>query len=214
MYGRTRLSRDGNTLVPSATRRAKTRPYGVRAAMPLPYSRRSVARVCSKIRTPWRRQASLRPQASLAGWTIATPSLSQRPPRKVGEFTSARSWSASRTVMSRPYRATASATSWSSSTWWGWVATSISPVRSHSASMPWRLMVSSMASRLAAPRRSSWPSSEGQRSRPLPKPWVRLAAQNPPLRPEAAHPTSLPSTSTTSSAGSRSLAMRAVHRPE
>ena len=44
-------------------------------------------------------------------------------------------------------------------------------------------------------------------------PWVRLAEQKPPLRPDAALPTVRASSSTTSLDGSRSLASRAVHRP-
>src|SRR6201996_1342220 len=45
-------------------------------------------------------------------------------------------------------------------------------------------------------------------------PWVRLAEQNPPLRPDAAQPAVLASSSTTSAPGSRSRASRAVHNPE
>ena len=63
------------------------------------------------------------------------------------------------------------------------------------------------------PSRSSSASSAGKRARPLASPWVRLAAQKPPLRPDAAHPMARPSSSTTSAAGSRSLASRAVHSP-
>ena len=48
------------------------------------------------------------------------------------------------------------------------------------------------------PSAASWSYSSGQRSRPLASPWVRLAAQNPPLRPDAAHPIRSPSSSTTS----------------
>ena len=44
-------------------------------------------------------------------------------------------------------------------------------------------------------------------------PCVRLAAQNPPLRPLAAQPTPRASRTTTSRCGSRSLAIRAVQRP-
>ena len=44
-------------------------------------------------------------------------------------------------------------------------------------------------------------------------PWVRLAEQKPPLRPDAAQPTVRASSSTTSRDGSRSLASSAVHRP-
>ena len=56
-------------------------------------------------------------------------------------------------------------------------------------------------------------SSSGQRARPLPRPWVREAAQKPPLRPEAAQPISAPSIRTTSRCGSRSLAMQRGPQP-
>ena len=48
---------------------------------------------------------------------------------------------------------------------------------------------SSMPSRFSRPSRSRVASSSGNRSRPLRSPWVRLAEQNPPLRPDAAQPT-------------------------
>lgn len=66
---------------------------------------------------------------------------------------------------------------------------------------------------VALPSSSSFLISSGQRSSPLGRPWVREAAQNPPLRPEAAQPVSCPSISTTSRSGSRSLASSAVHSP-
>ncbi|CAM5660941.1 hypothetical protein SALBM217S_08463 [Streptomyces griseoloalbus] len=113
----------------------------------------------------------------------------------------------------RPRAAISSYQDRSSSAWYGSVATSISPVRSKSQSMECRATVSSMASRLRAPSRSRVWISPGQRASPLARPWVREAAQNPPLRPEAAQPTSRPSTSTTSRDGSRSLAISAVHSP-
>ena len=62
------------------------------------------------------------------------------------------------------------------------------PTRSQSASMPYAAMSSPMASRFAMPSRSSSSISSGQRLRPLSRPWVRLASQKPPLRPEAAQP--------------------------
>lgn len=45
-------------------------------------------------------------------------------------------------------------------------------------------------------------------------PWVRLAEQNPPLRPEAAQPAVPASSSATSADGSRCRASSAVHSPE
>ena len=54
--------------------------------------------------------------------------------------------------------------------------------------------VASMASRFSLPSRSSTPTSSGNRSTPLASPWVRLAAQKPPLRPDAAQPQRSPST--------------------
>ena len=53
--------------------------------------------------------------------------------------------------------------------------------------------------------------SAGHRRRPLRKPWVSEAEQNPPLRPEAPAPVSYCSRTTTSREGWRSLANRAVH---
>jgi len=53
----------------------------------------------------------------------------------------------------------------------------------------------------------------GKRCWTLAMPWVRLDSMNPPLRPLAAEPISPASISTTSRAGSRSLAMIAVHNP-
>jgi hypothetical protein len=80
--------------------------------------------------------------------------------------------------------------------------------------MPCRLIVASISPRFRRPRRSSTPDSPGNRARPLATPWVRLAAQNPPLRPVAAEATRPASSSTTSRPGSRSLASKAVQSPE
>ena len=82
-----------------------------------------------------------------------------------------------------PYRRASDSASRSQATWWGSVATSSSPVRSKSQSIPSVAMVASMASRFSAPSRSRVSISSGNRSIPLASPWVRLAAQNPPLRP-------------------------------
>lgn len=202
-------------LVPSATVRARIAPYGVRTAIPAPYGLRVRAGVFSWTRTPRSRQARFRPQASFAGCSIATPLRSKRPASKVGESTCSRTAPVSRYSMpsARPLARISSYHFSSSRAWYGSVATSISPVRSKSQSMEWRATVSSMASRLRAPSRSKVWISSGQRASPLGRPWVREAAQNPPLRPEAAQPTSRPSTRTTSRAGSRSLAISAVHSP-
>ncbi len=146
---------------------------------------------------------------------MATPRRSNRPPMKVGESTSARTWSRSRSSRwpAKPSFRASSYISFSSSSWCGSVATSISPLRSKSQSMPYAATAASIASRLRSPSSSSFASSPGQREMPLLRPWVREAAQNPPLRPEAAQPTSCPSISTTSRPGSRSLARSAVHSP-
>ena len=79
--------------------------------------------------------------------------------------------------------------------------------------MPWSATAFSMASRFSRPSRSSAGISSGKRSIPLRRPWVRLAAQNPPLRPDAAQPAVRASRTTTSRSGSRSLASSAVHSP-
>ena len=63
------------------------------------------------------------------------------------------------------------------------------------------------------PSRSSVSISSGQRLRPLSRPWVRLASQKPPLRPDAAHPTVRASTTTMRASGSRRRASSAVHKP-
>ena len=65
----------------------------------------------------------------------------------------------------------------------------------------------------AAPSRSSAAISSGKRDSPLSSPCVRLAAQNPPLRPLAAQPMLLASSSRTSRPGSRSFAVSAAHSP-
>ena len=90
---------------------------------------------------------------------------------------------------------------------------SMEPVRSKSQSMPYRPSAASIASRFSAPRRCSVANSAGNRSRPLAAPWVRLASQNPPLRPLAAQPTRLPSITSTDRPGLASLASRAAHSP-
>ena len=74
-------------------------------------------------------------------------------------------------------------------------------------------MSAPIASRFAMPRRSSRSISSGQRLRPLSRPWVRLASQNPPLRPDAAQPTVRASTRTMRASGSRRCASSAVHSP-
>ena len=81
MYGRSRLTSEGNALVASTTRLARNTPRRVRTVTPSASLARPVAGVRSAIRTPSRSQASARPQASLAGCTPAEPSLSQVPAR-------------------------------------------------------------------------------------------------------------------------------------
>ncbi len=81
MYGRSRLTRDGNALVASATRRARSTPCRVRTITPSASLARPVAGVRSAMRTPIRSQAAARPQASLVGWIRAVPPLSQVPAR-------------------------------------------------------------------------------------------------------------------------------------
>ena len=94
----------------------------------------------------------------------------------------------------------------SHSSWCGSVATASAPVRSHSASMPYAAMSAPIASRFSRPSRSSWSISSGQRLSPFSRPCVRLASQNPPLRPDAAHPTVLRlDAATTRASGSRRL---------
>ena len=58
-----------------------TTPYAVCSPSPDPVSSTESTAEFSKIRTPTRRQACLRPPASRAGSTIATPERSSRPPR-------------------------------------------------------------------------------------------------------------------------------------
>ena len=112
-----------------------------------------------------------------------------------------------------PWSASSRANSVSSPTCQSSTAMSSSPVRSNSASIPCLVMVASMPSRFSRPSRSSVSNSSGNRAKPLASPWVRLLAQKPPLRPDAAQPTVAASTRMTSRAGSASLACSAVHRP-
>jgi hypothetical protein len=85
--------------------------------------------------------------------------------------------------------------------------------RSNWQSRPSSVTSAANPSRLARPRRSSSSNSSGQRFRPLAAPWVRLASQNPPLRPDAAQPICWPSSRTTRAAGLRRLARTAVQSP-
>ena len=86
-------------------------------------------------------------------------------------------------------------------------------MRSKSQSMPRDRTVAAISSRFAWPSRSSAGISASNLSIPLASPWVRLAEQKPPLRPDAAQPTRRASSSTISADGSRSFASSAVHRP-
>ena len=79
-----------------------------------------------------------------------------------------------------------------------------SPTGKSRQSMPWAAIVSPISARFCAPSFSSSGISPGNRDRPLPTPWVRLAEQKPPFRPDAAQPVVSASTRTTSADGSRS----------
>ncbi len=81
MYGRSRRTSEGNALVPSATRLARSTPSLVCTVTPSASLASPVAGVRSAMRTPIRSQAAARPQASLAGCTSAVPSLSHPPAR-------------------------------------------------------------------------------------------------------------------------------------
>ncbi len=101
----------------------------------------------------------------------------------------------------------------SPASWYDSTATSSSPERMKSQSMPSSVTVRSIASRFSRPRRSSVGMSSGQRSAPLAKPWVSELDTKPPLRPVAPSAARPPSTRTTSRSGSCCLASSAVHRP-
>ncbi len=90
---------------------------------------------------------------------------------------------------------------------------SISPVRSQPQSISWRPMVSSIASRFSMPRPTSRGSSSGNSSAPWAIPCVSEAMQMPPLRPLACPAIAPASRTTTSRAGSASLASSAAQRP-
>ena len=197
----------------STTWRARTVPVAVVRVTRSPALRSRCTRVASWIRPPAPSTASARPHASRAGLSIATPCRSSSPPRYVGEVTSSRVSSAVSSSASSPssrivwQRARRSASCQGSS------ATSSSPVRSKSQSIPRSRIVDSIASRLAAPKRCNSGISPGHRASPLPTPWVRLAAQNPPLRPVAAQPSRAPSSTTTWRPGCSSRASNAAHKP-
>src|SRR5450755_2506231 len=89
-----------------------------------------------------------------------------------------------------------------------------SPTGAKPQSMPRAATVSPISARFCAPSFSSSGISAGKRDRPLPMPWVRLAEQKPPFRPDAAQPVVSASRSTISAEGSRSRASSAVHSPE
>ena len=94
------------------------------------------------------------------------------------------------------------------------VATSSSPVRSNSQSMPCASTASPdrVEVLLARAARASRARS-GQRSSPLQKPWVRLAAQKPPLRPRRGPADGRASSSTTSRDGSSLLGQQRGPQP-
>jgi hypothetical protein len=73
VYGRSRLISDGNALVASTARLARSTPRRVRRVTPSASLARPVAGVRSAIRTPIRSQAAASPQASRAGWIMAVP---------------------------------------------------------------------------------------------------------------------------------------------
>ena len=135
---------------------------------------------------PRRSAAAARPQASLAGLSITVRSAPARTPaRKRGEWTSACTAARSRYSSSVPCRADSSTHSSSSGTCHGSVATSSTPVGSRSQSIASSRTNATSSSRFRRPSSSRTSISPGKCSRPLPRPCVREAAQNPPLRPLA-----------------------------
>ena len=191
------------------------RPPSVTTATPSPAVSRRRTGECSKISTPalLGRAGESRRRACRGARARSSASRTRRRDMS-GEATDARTWAwSSRTTPSSPRAAASCAHSSSHSSWCGSVATARAPTRSHSASIPHSAMSAPIASRFAMPRRSSSSISSGQRLRPLSRPWVRLASQNPPLRPDAAQPTVRASTRTMRASGSRRRASSAVHSP-
>ena len=112
-----------------------------------------------------------------------------------------------------PWARVCSYSSRSPSSWYGAVATASEPALTKSQSMPNSSTVRSMPSRFSRPIVVMTSSSSGHRESPLPKPWVRLASQKPPLRPLAACPHVAASNRSTSRSASRCLASSAVQSP-
>ena len=211
-----RRSSEGNTFVASTARRAVTRP-------PSRVTRRRRRPSCrvrrtgepSKISTPRSSAARARPAASLPGCTRAVACVSHTAPRKVGEATEACDLARGPDARRPPRRGPRHP----------------SPIRratrADAARSPRRGCRRAPSRRRSPTRRCRRPCASrfchaepvervdlvGPAASPLSRPWVRLASQNPPLRPDAAHPTVRASTMTTRASGSRRLASSAVHRP-
>ena len=106
--GRTRRSRFGKALVPSATCRARTVAWAVRTSTPVAVASSPMTGECSWTRTPRERTTRASSQFSFAGSTRATPSRLSTPPRYSGESTIARVAGPSRNSRCSPYGATSS----------------------------------------------------------------------------------------------------------
>ena len=180
---RLRFSRDGKTLVASATCPARTYPSSVRTRTASPSSsiRRTSER--SKMTTPSRRATRASSAANSSGMHERGRALVP-PTRQVGRGVDlgahARLRRGRRPARCSGPRATRAGAARSRRSGCR-CARSRRPSRSGRRCPRWRRGWRGRGGRAAR-------SSSGQRRSPFASPWVRLASTNPPLRPDAAQP--------------------------
>ena len=172
----------------ASTRRVVRGREGDAAGPPLEAGR---PRVRSWIATPRSWATRAMPRHSLAGSSrTSRPGGRYRPACQSGEWTSA--WAASRrgTRAARRARRPRRPRRGTPRPGTAWSASARVPVSSRSQSIPCSRVNAIRPARFSMPSRSRRSSSSGKWRMPLASPWVRLASQNPPLRPLAPNETS------------------------
>ena len=196
-----------------STRRALIELSSVRTHTSRPVAVIDVAAVDSWMRTPRASAADFSPHTSNAGSTSPPPLRTRRPPRYVGEPTSARMAAPSSSSLSSPKRRFRACAAARSGRWCGLVATAVFPHMCTFASIPSADRNATISSRLSRPIRTSRSISSGHIARPWPSPCVREAEMKPPFRPDAPKPMSCDSMSMMSDEGSEILASIAAQSP-
>ncbi len=199
-------------MVPSTTPSARTVPCGVLSSTPEPRCSPRTG-LPSWMRTPRRCAVAASPQVSRAGSTRPPASGSRKPARYVGEFRSDRTPPAPRKRAAIPCPRYSAASSLSSPTSCGSVATLVLPHNRKSASMPSASTNFSIARRFSRPNRTNWSISRGHDNAPWARPCVRDSDTKPPLRPLPPYPNRFASSSSTSWSGRCCLARSAAHSP-